>query len=284
MPWHRYQMAEREGRPEQAASAVANPWEFLRDYTTARIALGRAGSSLPTNRHLDFQLAHARARDAVQSELDMAALERDVAALGRETIRLHSAAVDRATYLQRPDLGRRLDEKSRRLLEQNKGAGGAAAFIVADGLSALAVQRHAPAMLAAILSRLAPEEWQIAPIALVEQGRVAISDEIGALLGAEQAVILIGERPGLSAPDSLGIYLTYGPKSGNTDADRNCISNIRAAGLNYPEAAHRLLHLMTAARRLSLSGVALKDDSDTLDQPGETPRLARNFLVDEDPT
>ncbi len=155
-------------------------------------------------------------------------------------------------------------------------------FIVADGLSALAVQRHAPAMLDAILSRLDPGDWHIAPIALVEQGRVAISDEIGSLLGAQQAIILIGERPGLSSPDSLGIYLTYGPKIGNTDANRNCISNIRAAGLSYPAAAHRLLYLMTAARRLGLSGVTLKDDSAALDPGGDIPQLARNFLVDEE--
>lgn len=268
-------------RPEPPATVVANPWGFLRNYTTARIALGRAGSSLPTRHHLEFQLAHARARDAVHSELDVGALEREIAPLGYETIWLHSAAPDRATYLQRPDLGRRLDEKSRRVLEQNKGAGGAVAFIVADGLSALAVQRYAPAMLEAILSRLDPDEWRVAPLTLVVQGRVAISDEIGAMLGAQQAVILIGERPGLSSPDSLGIYLTYGPRIGNTDADRNCISNIRAAGLSYPEAAHRLLHLMSAARRLGLSGVNLKDDSAALDPADERPRLRRNFLVDE---
>lgn len=274
-------MAERrKNRPEPAVPAVANPWEFLRDYTTARIALGRAGGSLPTRRHLDFQLDHARARDAVHSELDMALLEKEIAALGYETIRLQSAAPDRATYLQRPDLGRRLSDESRRLAEQNKSAGGVA-FIVADGLSALAVQRHAPPMLEAILSRLDPDEWRVAPIALVEQGRVAISDEIGSLIGAELAVILIGERPGLSSPDSLGIYLTYGPRIGNTDANRNCISNIRDAGLSYPEAAHRLIYLMTAARRLGLSGVDLKDDSTALDSGSEAPRLARNFLVDE---
>ena len=272
-------MTDRKDRPEQVAPAIGNPWEFLREYTTARIALGRAGSSLPTNRHLEFQLAHARARDAVHSELDMARLERDITKLGYETTRLHSAAPDRATYLQHPDLGRRLDDESRRVLEENKGAAGAA-FIVADGLSALAVQRHAPAMLDAILSRLDSEEWDVAPIALVEQGRVAISDEIGSLLNAEQAVILIGERPGLSSPDSLGIYLTYGPRIGNTDADRNCISNIRAAGLGYPEAAHRLTYLMTAARRLGLSGVTLKDDSAALEKPDKHPQLRRNFLVD----
>ena len=275
-------MTDRQDQGEQVAPAIVeNPWGFLRDYTTARIALGRTGSSLPTRRHLEFQLAHARARDAVQSELDIASLERDIASLGHKTIRLHSAAPDRATYLQRPDLGRRLDDESRRVLEENKGAAGAA-FIVADGLSALAVQRHAPAMLDAILSRLDPDEWQVVPIALVEQGRVAISDEIGELLGAELAVILIGERPGLSSPDSLGIYVTYGPGIGNTDADRNCISNIRAAGLGYSEAAHRLLFLMSAARRLGLSGVTLKDDSAALSQGEETPQLRRNFLVDEE--
>lgn len=267
---------------ESAVAPVADGWGFLREFTTARIALGRAGGSLPTRRHLEFQLAHARARDAVHSELDMAALEREIAALGVETIRLHSAAPDRATYLQRPDLGRRLDEDSRRLLEDRGRVGGAVAFMVADGLSALAVQRHAPAMLKAILARLEPEEWRIAPVALVEQGRVAISDEIGALLGAEVAVILIGERPGLSSPDSLGIYLTYGPKIGNTDADRNCISNIRAAGLSYAKAAHRLAYLLTAARNRRLSGVELKDEAGALEEP-ETPTLAaRNFLIPEE--
>lgn len=267
---------------ESAVAPAADGWGVLREFTTARIALGRAGGSLPTRRHLEFQLAHARARDAVHSELDMAALEREIAALGVETIRLHSAAPDRATYLQRPDLGRRLDEDSRRLLEERGRDGAAVAFMVADGLSALAVQRHAPAMLKAILARLEPEEWRIAPVALVEQGRVAISDEIGALLGAEIAVILIGERPGLSSPDSLGIYLTYGPKIGNTDADRNCISNIRAAGLSYAKAAHRLAYLLTAARNRRLSGVELKDEAGALEEP-ETPTLAaRNFLVPEE--
>jgi ethanolamine ammonia-lyase small subunit len=271
-----------DARPNKPAAAVADAWEFLREYTTARIALGRAGGSLPTRRHLEFQLAHARARDAVHSELDMATLEREIAVLGVETIRLHSAAPDRATYLQRPDLGRRLDDASRRLLEERGGDSSTVAFVVADGLSALAVQRHAPAMLEAILARLDPQEWRIAPVALVEQGRVAISDEIGALLGAELAVILIGERPGLSSPDSLGIYLTYGPKIGNTDADRNCISNIRAAGLSYAAAAHRLAYLMTAARQRRLSGVELKDEAGALEPAGGPTLAARNFLVPEE--
>lgn len=265
-----------DARPNKPAAAVADAWEFLREYTTARIALGRAGGSLPTRRHLEFQLAHARARDAVHSELDMATLEREIAVLGVETIRLHSAAPDRATYLQRPDLGRRLDDASRRLLEERGGDSSTVAFVVADGLSALAVQRHAPAMLEAILARLDPQEWRIAPVALVEQGRVAISDEIGALLGAELAVILIGERPGLSSPDSLGIYLTYGPKIGNTDADRNCISNIHGNGLSYAEAAAVCAALVEGARRLGRSGVDLKDTSrgGALAE-GVSPELAR---------
>ena len=275
-------MPERSSNGHNEATVARNPWEFLREHTTARIALGRAGNSLPTNRQLEFQLAHARARDAVHSALDMATLQRDIEALGQETLLLRSAATDRATYLQRPDLGRRLDEQSRRLLDQHKSVNGSIAFIVADGLSALAVQRHAPPMLDAILGQLDPDEWRVAPLALVEQGRVAISDEIGESLGAELAIILIGERPGLSSPDSLGIYFTYGPKIGNTDANRNCISNIRAAGLSYAEAAHRLLYLMTSARRLGLSGVTLKDDSAALAEPNETPQLRRNFLVDRE--
>jgi ethanolamine ammonia-lyase small subunit len=275
----------RPSDPPEGEQVVANPWQFLRAYTTARIALGRAGGSLPTSRQLEFQLAHARARDAVHSELDVAALEQELRSLGIETLRLHSAAPDRATYLQRPDLGRRLDEPSRQSLIERAGTepgGYDAAFIVADGLSALAVQRHAPAMLAAALSRLEAEQWRIAPVAIVEQGRVAIGDEIGARLGADLTVILIGERPGLSAPDSLGIYLTHTPRIGRTDAERNCISNIREAGLSYAEAAHKLAYLTSESHRLRLSGVNLKDAAGQLDLPTNVSILAENFLIDEE--
>jgi ethanolamine ammonia-lyase small subunit len=276
---------ERPSDPPEGEQVVANPWQFLRAYTTARIALGRAGGSLPTSRQLEFQLAHARARDAVHSTLDAAALERELRSLGLETLRLHSAAPDRATYLQRPDLGRRLDDHSRQWLsEQTRGEPGSfdAAFIIADGLSALAVQRHTVPMLAAALSRIEAERWRIAPIIIVEQGRVAVGDEIGALLGADLAIILIGERPGLSAPDSLGIYLTYAPRPGRTDAARNCISNIREAGLSYSEAAHKLTYLMSESHRLRLSGINLKDEARQLDRPADSPHPARNLLVNDE--
>lgn len=249
-----------------AGGVFDNPWQSLRAFTPARIALGRAGVSQPTRHHLAFQLAHAQARDAVHSRLDIARLRHDLLPTGLETIVLSSSAGDRTTYLQRPDLGRRLDQQSAQRLARDERGARDVAFIIAGGLSALAVQRHAAPLLDAVLSRLAVEAWRIAPVALVEQGRVAISDEIGALLGARMAVILIGERPGLSSPDSLGVYLTYGPRLGNTDASRNCVSNIHAAGLSYTEAAQKVVYLMSEARRREVSGVALKDESVTTGQ------------------
>jgi ethanolamine ammonia-lyase small subunit len=272
-----------EGRVERVGD---DPWPVLRGLTTARIGLGRAGVSLPTRRQLAFQLAHAQARDAVHSALDLAQLQRELAARGRDALVLRSAAGDRTTYLQRPDLGRRLDEDSaRRLSAQSEHApdGYDVAFVIADGLSALAIERHALPMLAAVLPELEHDGWSIAPLTLVEHGRVAISDEIGALLGTRQVVILIGERPGLSAPDSLGIYLTHGPRIGNTDAARNCISNIRDAGLSYAAAARTLLYLMHEARSIGRSGVELKDRAEPAPlDASDLPRLSRNFLVDED--
>lgn len=241
-----------------------DPWPLLRARTTARIGLGSAGAGLPTRHHLDFQLAHARARDAVQSALDVPALTRDLMAGGSSVVALRSAAGDRQTYLQRPDLGRRLgDESVSRLRELGSGSSDAA-FVVADGLSALAVQRHAAPLLALVLAALDVDGWQIAPVSVVEQGRVAIGDEVGELLGARLVVVLIGERPGLSSPDSLGVYLTWEPRVGRTDAERNCISNVRAAGLSYPNAARRLHYLLREARRRGLSGVALKDESSSV--------------------
>jgi len=260
---------------------INDPWSMLRAVTTARIALGRAGVSLPTRHHLDFQLAHAQARDAVHGALDVTSMRRELGALGHDVLLLHSAAESRVVYLQRPDLGRHLDAASARQLEERRPETCDVAFIIADGLSALAVERHAAQLLSVVLPRLAAEHWRLAPLTLVEQGRVAISDEIGALLNAEQAIILIGERPGLSAPDSLGIYLTYGPHPGATDADRNCISNIRDAGLSYAAAADTLYFLMTEARRRKLSGVHLKADAGSSRLPEEQRRPARNFLVDE---
>ncbi len=261
---------------------VANPWESLRRFTQARIALGRAGVSIPTKPLLDFQFAHARARDAVHLPMDRPGVFARLEAAGYPVIELHSAAADRTTYLQRPDLGRRLDEASRKKLCDfaDEGACGFdVAFVIADGLSAFAVNEHALAMLTAVRPKLADAGKRVAPMSLVEQGRVAIGDEIGEILGAEIVVILIGERPGLSSPDSLGIYLTYAPRVGLTDEARNCISNIRPEGQSFGAAAHRLIYLLLEARRRRLSGVDLKDESETPVLPAATPASQGNFLT-----
>ena len=232
----------------------------LRDFTPARVDLGRAGHSVPTRELLEFQLAHAKARDAVHTPLDVRSLAAELRAKNIDFITLASAAPDRTTYLRRPDLGRRLNAGSRQELSK-LASDYEAAFVIADGLSALAVHRHAVPLLAHVLPKL---DWRVAPIAIVEQARVAIGDEIGELLGAQIVVVLIGERPGLSSPDSLGVYITWKPRIGRTDAERNCISNIRADGLSYPAAAQKLLFLMNESRRLKLSGVALKEDARAL--------------------
>ena len=236
----------------------------LGDFTAARVGLGRAGNSLPTSELLTLQLAHARAREAVHSELDGRSLALELAPLEREILFVHSAAADRATYLRRPDQGRRLDDESRKLLERRR-AGFDAVFVIADGLSAQAVQLHAARLIETALRWLPPEDWKLGPLVVARQGRVAIGDEVGELLGAALSVVLIGERPGLSAADSLGVYLSWNPHSGLTDADRNCISNIRGEGLSYAAAAHKLVFLMTEARRRKLSGVALKEDAKALE-------------------
>ncbi len=230
----------------------------LRALTPARVALGRTGVSLETRDLLDFQRAHAQARDAVLAGLDGAALAAALEKItGGSALRLHSAAADRDVYLQRPDLGRVLDAASRATLAQSKRAAASdLALVVADGLSALAVERHSAALVTELLPRL--ESWRLAPVTVVEQGRVAIGDEIGAALCAQIAAVLIGERPGLSSPDSLGVYVTWAPKRGRTDAERNCISNIRAEGLSYSQAAAQLELILTAARRWQLTGVALQ--------------------------
>ena len=228
----------------------------LRDYTPARVDLGRAGASLPTRALLDFQLAHAQARDAVHLPLAVNSLVLELQEKNISSIKLASAARDRDEYLKRPDLGRRLSDESRERLASFH-VDYDAAFVIADGLSALAVHRHA----VPLLHLLRDQDWRIAPVAIVEQGRVAIGDEIGEMLGARMIVVLIGERPGLSSPDSLGAYLTWQPRPGRTDAERNCISNIRADGLSYAAAAHKLLFLMNESRRLKLSGVRLKEDA-----------------------
>ncbi|MHC8397103.1 ethanolamine ammonia-lyase subunit EutC [Pseudomonas sp. LB3P93] len=241
-----------------------NPLLELRRLTPARIALGRTGTSMPTSAQLDFQYAHAQARDAVHLPFDHAALSSQLAECGYESVLLHSAATNRDSYLQRPDLGRKLSDESAQTLRIHASAypGGVdLVIVVADGLSALAVHRHTVPFLSRMREQIEVDGWTVSPVILVEQGRVAISDEIGELLGAKMVVILIGERPGLSSPDSLGLYFTYNPKIGLTDAYRNCISNVRLEGLSYGMAAHRLLYLMREACRRQLSGVNLKDEA-----------------------
>ena len=257
-----------------------NPWLDLRRLTPARIALGRTGTSLPTHAQLDFQFAHAQARDAVHLPFDHAGLSQDMTARGRESLLLRSAAHDRHSYLQRPDLGRKLHEDSAQRLREYAQAnpGGIdVAVVVADGLSALAVHRHTAPFLSHMEEHATAEGWSLSPVILVEQGRVAVSDEIGELLGAKMVVMLIGERPGLSSPDSLGLYFTYAPKVGLTDAYRNCISNVRLEGLSYAMAAHRLAYLMREACRRQLSGVNLKDEAQVQTLEAQVPK--KNFLL-----
>ncbi|WP_304177164.1 ethanolamine ammonia-lyase subunit EutC [Phenylobacterium aquaticum] len=242
-----------------------DPWTHLAALTPARIALGRAGPGLPTREVLGFALSHAQARDAVHTPFAAAPIARALADLGLATLSVESAAPDRATYLRRPDLGRRLSDRARVELEARTFPPCDLAIVVADGLSSAAVHAHAAPLIAALLNRL--EGVSIGPVALASQGRVALGDEIGQALGARLVAVLIGERPGLSAPDSLGVYLTFAPRIGLTDAARNCISNIRAAGLSYDEATFKLAWLIGEARRLGLTGVALKDESDLAQLP-----------------
>lgn len=258
------------------APVTASHWEALRQFTQARLALGRAGHSLPTAAHLAFQMAHAQARDAVQLPLDSFGLAAELQALGLESLLLHSAAPDRASYLQRPDLGRHLDTASEQALarwasQHPPGSTEAPAFdvawVLADGLSARAVHQSAVALVATTLQRLRADTevaWLAAPISVLEQARVAIGDDIGQALRAQAVVVLIGERPGLSASDSLGAYLTWAPRVGLTDASRNCVSNIRPAGLSLDAAAAKLHYLLTQFRLRQCSGVALKDEMDAL--------------------
>ncbi len=268
--------------PPSTSPAQADPWQQLRNLTAARIALGRAGTSLPTSAQLDFQFAHAQARDAVHLPFDGGALATRLSERGRECLSLHSAAADRHVYLQRPDLGRRLDDQSAAQLDAHAQAnpqGYDVAVVIADGLSALAVDRHSLPMLQRIDEQAAAEGWSLAPVTLVSQGRVAVADEVAQRLKARMVVILIGERPGLSSPDSLGLYFTYAPRVGLTDAARNCISNVRLEGMSYGMAAHKLLYLMREACVRQLSGVSLKDEAQVpLLEAGEGERPG-NFLL-----
>ncbi len=237
-----------------------HPLTQLRQFTPARIALGRTGNSLPTKELLEFNAAHATARDAVHAPFDAQSIAKQLRTSDFQYIQVFSMARDRAAYLRRPDLGRKLDDESRDVLEAFRPKIGAnIVFIIADGLSAIAPQRYAVPVINA--TRRLLSGWEIGPIIIAEQARVALGDEIGELLHAEITVMLIGERPGLSSADSLGIYLTYAPKPGRTDAERNCISNVREEGTSSEQAAQTLAYLLASARRLKFSGVPLKDES-----------------------
>ncbi|WP_329246010.1 ethanolamine ammonia-lyase subunit EutC [Streptomyces canus] len=243
----------------EVAVQTSELWSSLRQRTQARIGLGRAGSALPTRHRLELQAAHAAARDAVHSPFEPEVIAAGLA--GTPTVRVRSSAPDRLTYLQRPDLGRRLDPTDRAHLPTGEWD---AVFVVADGLSSRAVHEHAAAVVRETAARL--DAWHLAPVVLAEQARVALGDDVAQAMGAAMVVVLVGERPGMSAADSLGAYLTYRPTpGGTTDADRNCLSNIRPPlGLSYAGAAEKLTGLMTRARELGLTGVNLKDETDAL--------------------
>lgn len=252
-------------------SDLRDPWRILGDRTPARIALGRSGASLPTGEVLRFSLAHAQARDAVHAPLAVETLQAGVTHVLGPALVVESQAVDRALYLRRPDLGRQLSESSRQELRARTSEDIDLAIVIGDGLSARAVNEHALPLLQALKPRLEALRLDLAPPVIACGARVALGDEIGAQLGARAVAMLIGERPGLSSPDSLGIYFTYGPQPGLTDAERNCISNVRREGLSYDLAAFKLAWITREALRRGLSGVDLKDDSDRLLEAGEGP-------------
>jgi ethanolamine ammonia-lyase small subunit len=246
------------------SGAPRDPWFHLASRTPARIGQGRAGVSLPTREVLSFALAHAQARDAVHARLDVGALAAKLAGLGLRTVAVESEAVARDVYLRRPDLGRRLSKPSLERLHQQGGGPCDLVMVLGDGLSATAVARHGPELISAFLPHVARLGLTIGPVVIAEGARVALGDDVGAALGARAVAVLIGERPGLSAADSLGIYLTYDPRRGRHDADRNCISNVRPEGLAPGPAAARLAWLVDAALTRRLTGVGLKDESDAI--------------------
>lgn len=254
-------------KPGDPALRQKGALRSLRDYTSARVALGRAGTSIATTDILDFQLAHAHARDAVHAEFDIVAfvnrLREEVPSLEKfhvPVLTLKSSAADREIYVRRPDLGRALAEESATRLKI-KSCPCDVVFIIADGLSAIAPERNAIPLLGAVLPRLLGAGWTCAPLCVIEHARVAIGDQVGSLLGASLSVVLIGERPGLSSHHSLGAYITWQPHPRRTDAERNCISNIRSGGLSHAEAADRLLWYLNEARSRRLSGTSLKEEA-----------------------
>ncbi len=271
-----------------------NPWDKLREFTSARIALGRSGNSVPTDELLSFQLDHAQAMDAVHCSLNVESLVAQLSdsySILKQTLEppvvVTSKVTDRFMYLQRPDLGRQLDELSWQKLEaisKEHNAELDLAIVVADGLSSIAIQNHAIPVITRLVSLLSGDDehqWNLAPITVVKQGRVAVGDDVGQCFNAKAVLVLIGERPGLTSPDSMGMYLTWGAKRGSKDSDRNCISNVRPQGLNYDDACQRAFYLLKEARRLQLSGVNLKDRS-SIDEKRDAnleDKHSNNFLI-----
>ena len=253
----------------RSTPSVSELWKSLQQLTQARIAVGRSGDALPTTAVLDFEVAQALARDAVHLELDVAALSAAAAAAEFTCVHVKSNAPDRATYLRRPDAGRRLSQAGRELLATLPPASpGHLCVVVGDGLSSAAPSRHALPLLEALRQMGVPIS---APVFIATQARVALGDEIGEQMQAEAVLVLLGERPGLSTPDSLGAYLTWKPRVGRTDAERNCVSNIHGNGLGYAEAARKLAFLLQQARHLGLTGVQLHDEAGEYDPalPGD---------------
>ena len=248
------------------------PWTVLRRFTDARIGLGRAGSALPIREVLKFAMAHAQARDAVTTPMDWSSIEAELAALGLATVRIESAAGDRDTYLRRPDLGRRLSAGARQRLAEIAGSPPDLLILVGDGLSSTGVAANAAAMIGAFVPLARRNGWSLAPVLLADQARVALGDEAGEFMGARAVLVLIGERPGLSSPDSLGAYLTWAPRVGRKDGERNCISNIRRGGLSADEAAFKAHWLLREAFRRQITGVQLKDESNYQLEGGEAVR------------
>jgi ethanolamine ammonia-lyase small subunit len=253
--------------PRVVEAGVPESWSALRKYTPARIAIGRAGSGLPTQAYLEFQAAHARARDAVHAAFDVDSIVQSIAACGWPVIAVRSAAEDRQAFLRKPELGRRLSADSRGRLSEPMVAPDAV-IVVGDGLSSVAVERNALPVLRALCSDLQAAGLHVGPIALALQARVALADEIGELLQAKVSVILIGERPGLSAADSLGMYLTFEPRVGRVDSERNCISNIRDGGMSAAAAAAQAGGLIRAMLEHRASGVLLASRMRVLRQIG----------------
>ena len=274
-------------RAPSANVVVTNPWQKLKEFTDARIALGRAGSSIPTNEMLKFQLEHAQARDAVHLPLNSEALHKNLKynlhdrpqaldLFASDTpLLVNSCADDRGTYLQRPDLGRRLSQHSCDLLEQAKGQYDLVICVV-DGLSSMAIEKNTLPFLQYLLTAMSESHLKLAPLTICTQGRVAIGDHVAQLLNAKTVMVLIGERPGLISPDSMGLYLTYDAHVGCNDAQRNCISNIRPAGLRYDSAAKKVKYLIDESQRLKISGVNLKERTE---EAGNVLTSHQSFLT-----